>query len=51
MSAAATDEAGGLPYFLTPDDNVLRWENFLTNPTIPGLVEVEAPPDGPQSLG
>jgi hypothetical protein len=46
VSAAATDEAGGLPYFLTPDDNVLRWENFLTNPTIPGLVEVDAPPRG-----
>jgi len=46
VSAAATDEAGGLPYFLTPEDNVLRWENFLTNPTIPGLVEVEAPPEG-----
>ncbi|MEE9578309.1 MAG: hypothetical protein V3W24_01945 [Gemmatimonadota bacterium] len=41
VSAAATDEAGGLPYFLTPEDNVLRWENFLTNPTIPGLVEVD----------
>jgi hypothetical protein len=46
VSSAATDEAGGLPYFLTPEDNVLRWENFLTNPTIPGLVEVEAPPTG-----
>lgn len=46
VSAAATDEAGGLPYFLTPEDNILRWENFLTNPTIPGLVEVDAPPEG-----
>ena len=46
VSAAATDEAGGLPYFLSPDDNVLRWENFLTNPTIPGLVEVGTPPEG-----
>jgi hypothetical protein len=46
VSAAATDEAGGLPAFLTPEDNVLRWENFLTNPTIPGLVEVDTPPEG-----
>ncbi len=46
VGAAATDEAGGLPYFLTPGDNVLRWQNFLTNPTIPGLVEVGAPPEG-----
>jgi hypothetical protein len=46
VGAAATDEAGGLPYFLTPGDNILRWQNFLTNPTIPGLVEVGAPPEG-----
>ncbi len=46
VPAVATDEAGGLPYFLVPDDNVLRWENFLKNPTIPGLVEVQAPPGG-----
>ncbi len=44
VPAATTDEAGGLPYFLTPDDQVLRWQNFLTNPTVPGLVEVGAPP-------
>lgn len=49
VGAAATDEAGGLRYFLTPGDNVLRWQNFLTNPTIPGLVEVGAPPEGRSS--
>jgi hypothetical protein len=46
VPAVATDEAGGLPYFLTPDDAVLQWQNFLTNPTVPGLVEVQAPPAG-----
>ena len=46
IPAAVTDEAGALPYFLTEDDNVLRWQNFLTNPTVPGLVPVEEPPTG-----
>lgn len=46
IPGAVTDEAGALPYFLTEDDDILRWENFLTNPTVPGLVPVEAPPAG-----
>lgn len=44
IPAAMTDEAGGLPYVLTRDDPVLHWRNFLTNPTLPGLVEVAEPP-------
>jgi hypothetical protein len=40
----ATDEAGGFPYILGPDDRVLKWQNFLKNPTIPTLVDVESPP-------
>jgi hypothetical protein len=44
VPAASTDEAGSLPSFLFPDDPVLRWRNFLTNPTIPGLVPVQEPP-------
>jgi hypothetical protein len=44
IPGAVTDEAGALPYFLTEDDNVLGWRNFLTNPTVPGLVPVEEPP-------
>ena len=44
IPGAVTDEAGALPYFLTEEDAVLGWENFLTNPTTPGLVPVEAPP-------
>lgn len=45
VRAASTDEAGPLPYKLKPEDNVLTWKNFLKNPTIPTLVDVE-PPSG-----
>jgi len=44
VPTSATDAAGGLPYIVSPDDPVLKWTNFLTNPTVPGLVTVEAPP-------
>ncbi len=44
IPSSATDEAGALPYFLSPEDNVLTWKNFLKNPTIPGLVAVQEPP-------
>jgi hypothetical protein len=44
VAAAATDEAGGLPSTLTPEDPTLRWQNFLTNPTIPAMVAVTPPP-------
>jgi len=44
VRAAATDEAGPMPYRLTPYDNVLHWQNFLKKPTIPELVSVESPP-------
>ena len=44
VPTSATDEAGGLPYIVTPDDPVLKWTNFLTNPTLPGQVVVAAPP-------
>lgn len=43
VRAAATDEAGPQPIILTPDDRELRWTNFLINPTIPALVDVESP--------
>ncbi len=33
VRAAATDQAGPMPYFLKPDDNQLKWKNFLKNPT------------------
>jgi hypothetical protein len=44
VPSSATDEAGALPYRLMPDDSVLRWQNFLKNPTIPGLVAIQEPP-------
>jgi hypothetical protein len=44
VRGAATDEAGPMPYILRPDDNVLAWKNFLKNPTVPKLVDIE-PPD------
>ena len=44
IPAAATDEAGPLRFFLVPDDNILWWKNFLKNPTLPTLVDVEPPP-------
>ncbi len=44
VSAAATDEAGGLPYTITPDDPVLKWQNFLTNPSTPAMLAVAQPP-------
>jgi hypothetical protein len=43
VRAAATDEAGPLPYKLMPDDNVLVWKNFLKNPTIPMIKAVPPP--------
>jgi hypothetical protein len=43
VNAVTTDEAGGLPYPLDPDDRVLRWTNFLKSPTIPSLVDLKPP--------
>jgi hypothetical protein len=44
VPASGVDEAGPLPIFLEPDFAVLEWENFLKNPTVPGLVELAEPP-------
>jgi hypothetical protein len=35
VTARMTDPAGPFPYDLEPDDNVLKWTNFLKNYTIP----------------
>jgi len=35
VPTTATDPAGPLPSYLTPDDNVLTWTNFLKNYEIP----------------
>ena len=40
VPATATDPAGPLPTFLTPDDNVYTWTNFLKNYTLPTVQEV-----------
>ncbi len=44
IPAVATDEAGGLPSKVTPDDSVLVWKNYLTNPTNPQMLVVACPP-------
>jgi hypothetical protein len=44
VPVSATDEAGGLPSILSPEDPVLEWQNFLTNPTIPALVDIKPAP-------
>jgi hypothetical protein len=43
LPTAATDEAGGLPFTLTPDDPVLRWQNFLKKPSSHALMTIEPP--------
>ncbi len=40
VPAIATDPAGPLPTFLTPDDNVHTWTNFLKNYQLPTVQEV-----------
>jgi hypothetical protein len=44
VPAAAVDEAGPFKTFLEPDYAVLEWQNFLLNPTVPGLIDLAAPP-------
>jgi hypothetical protein len=48
VPSAASDEAGGLPMELTAEEPVLVWENFLTNPKVPGMIRVLAPPERPK---
>ncbi len=43
IPAVATDQAGGLPSELTPDDPLLVWTNFLKNPTRPAMMTVARP--------
>ena len=40
VPATATDPAGPLPTFLTPDDNVHTWKNFLKNYQLPTVQSV-----------
>ena len=41
VPATATDPAGPLPTYLTPDDNVHTWTNFLKNYTPPTIAQVD----------
>ena len=43
VPASATDEAGPMPSFLTPDDPELHWVNYLKGGTLPGELVVAAP--------
>jgi len=40
VPATATDPAGPLPSFVSPDDNVLTWNNFLNNYQMPSVRQV-----------
>jgi hypothetical protein len=40
VPATATDPAGPLPSFVTPDDRVLTWTNFLKNYQMPTVQQV-----------
>ena len=44
IPTVASDEAGGIPSKVTPDDSVLVWKNYLTNPTSPKMLIVARPP-------
>jgi hypothetical protein len=44
IPAATVDQAGSLPVFLEPDWRLLEWQNFLTRPELPTLLEVTRPP-------
>lgn len=43
VPVSAVDQAGGLPTLLQPDWRKLEWENFLTNPYVPALKDIEPP--------
>jgi hypothetical protein len=41
ISTNAIDPAGGLPSYVTPDDNILTWTNFLKKYVPPTVAEVD----------
>jgi hypothetical protein len=43
VPGSATDEAGPMPSFLTPEDPELHWVNYLKGSTLPGELDVEVP--------
>jgi hypothetical protein len=44
VSAASVDQAGAFPQLLDPSWPKLEWENFLKNPEIPTLADLDKPP-------
>ncbi len=44
IPAASVDQAGPLPIYLEPDSRLLVWQNFLTDPELPTLAVLQAPP-------
>ena len=50
VPASSVDEAGPLPTFLEPDYPALEWQNFLKNPSDPGLITLPQPPSQVQVL-
>ena len=44
IAAAAVDQTGPFQSTLQPDWDVLEWQNYLKNPKIPTLLEIELPP-------
>lgn len=49
IPGSATDEAGPMPYILTPGDSELHWVNYLKGDTLPGEMKV-APPESHISI-
>lgn len=41
VTARMTDPAGPFPYDLTPDDNILTWNNYLKTYTIPTVKKID----------
>jgi hypothetical protein len=50
VTAMMTDPAGPFPYDLSPDDNILKWTNYLKNYTIP-TVDRTAVDDNHRGIG
>jgi hypothetical protein len=46
VPVSAVDQAGPLRSYLQADWRLLEWQNFLTNPELPTLTQVVAPPSG-----
>ena len=44
VPTSTVDPAGPFPYYLTPDDRVLVWQNFLKKYKIPTVTEIQADP-------